>query len=124
MLPRALTAIVLLVVSNVFMNFAWYYHVKVKAWPMWLAILASWGIAFFEYCFQVPANRLGHVDYGGPFGVPQLKIIQEAITLIVFSAFTVAVLPNEKLRWTDFVAFALVLAAVTVSVLGRMNATR
>ncbi|MBX3382536.1 MAG: DMT family protein [Phycisphaeraceae bacterium] len=124
MLSRAIPALVLLVISNIFMNFAWYYHVKVKAWPIWLAILVSWGIAFFEYCFQVPANRLGHVDYGGPFGVPQLKIIQEAITLIVFSVFTVVVLPNEKLRWTDFVAFALVLAAVTVSVLGRMNATR
>ncbi|MBX3409431.1 MAG: DMT family protein [Phycisphaeraceae bacterium] len=124
MLSRAIPALVLLVISNIFMNFAWYYHVKVKAWPIWLAILVSWGIAFFEYCFQVPANRLGHVDYGGPFGVPQLKIIQEAITLIVFSVFTVVVLPNEKLRWTDFVAFALVLAAVTVSVLGRLNSTR
>lgn len=116
---RAIFAVLLLVASNVFMTFAWYYHLKIKSWPMWLAIAASWGIALFEYCLQVPANRLGHVDYGGPFQVAQLKIIQEAITLVVFSVFTVLVLPNERLRWTDYAAFALVFAGVVVSVLGR-----
>ncbi|MBS0197476.1 MAG: DMT family protein [Planctomycetes bacterium] len=119
---RAFWTILLLIASNVFMTFAWYYHLKLKSWPIWLAILASWGIAFFEYCLQVPANRLGHVDYGGPLGVAQLKIIQEALTLVVFSVFTVVVMPNEKLRWTDYAAFALVFAAVAVSVWGRRAA--
>ena len=116
---RLAAAVLLLVLSNVFMTFAWYYHLKVKSWPIWLAILASWGIAFFEYCLQVPANRLGHSDYGGPLSVAQLKIIQEAITLIVFTVFTLTVLPNEKLRWSDYTAFGLVLAAVVISVFGR-----
>ena len=116
---RAVATILLLVLSNVFMTFAWYYHLKVKSWPIWLAILASWGMAFFEYCLQVPANRLGHADFGGPMSVAQLQILQEAITLTVFTVFTLTVLPNEKLRWSDYTAFALVFAGVAVSVLGR-----
>ncbi len=116
---RLVAALGLLTLSNVFMTFAWYYHLKIKSWPIWLAILASWGIAFFEYCLQVPANRIGHINYGGPLTVAQLKIVQEALTLIVFTVFTLVVMPNEKLRWSDYTAFALVFAAVAVSVLGR-----
>src|SRR5687767_13105318 len=74
----------LLLVSNVFMTFAWYGHLRHKSSPLWIAILASWGIAFFEYCFQVPANRLGH----GQFTAAQLKTIQEVITLAVFAVFS------------------------------------
>ena len=77
--------ILLLTVSNVFMTFAWYGHLRFKTAPLWLAILASWGIAFFEYCFQVPANRFGH----GQFTAPQLKVIQEVITLGVFVPFSI-----------------------------------
>jgi uncharacterized protein len=117
-MPTWLTTIVLLACSNVFMTFAWYYHLKFKTWPMLLAILASWGIAFFEYVLQVPANRIGHISHGGPFTAPQLKIIQEGLTLTVFAGFSLLVL-GEKLRWTDWVAFALILAGVTVGMLGK-----
>lgn len=82
----ALTPIALLLVSNIFMTYAWYGHLKsFKTSPLWIVILISWGIAFFEYCFQVPANRLGH----NHFTLPQLKIIQEVLTMVVFAAFTV-----------------------------------
>ena len=77
--------ILLLILSNVFMTFAWYGHLKHRDWPVWLAILAGWGIAFFEYCLAVPANRMGY----GRFTLPQLKVIQEVVTLGVFGAFTV-----------------------------------
>lgn len=117
-MPAWLTAVLLLVLSNVFMTFAWYYHVKQKAWPLLMAIGVSWLIALPEYILQVPANRVGHADHGGPFTLPQLKIIQEAITLLVFSVFTVLV-AKEKLRTTDVIAFALIFAAVAVSMLGR-----
>ena len=84
---RMFGAVSLLVLSNTFMTFAWYYHVKHKAWPLLTAIAISWLIALPEYCLQVPANRMGHVDYGGPLTLPQLKIIQEVITLSVFVPF-------------------------------------
>ena len=80
-----MTAALLLLISNIFMTFAWYGHLKYKSAPMWIAVLASWGIAFFEYCFQVPANRIGHQQ----FTATQLKIMQEAITLTVFVPFAV-----------------------------------
>jgi uncharacterized protein (DUF486 family) len=117
MSQRWLLAILLLIASNVFMTYAWYYHVKQKQWALWTAILISWLVAGVEYCFQVPANRLGHQNFGGPFTAPQLKIIQEAITLIVFAVFSIMVL-NEKLRNTDVVAFLLIFAGVLVSTLG------
>ena len=79
--------IVLLIISNLFMTFAWYGHLKFSDRPLWLVILASWGIAFFEYCFQVPANRWGHISNGGPFSAAQLKVMQEVITLVVFGFF-------------------------------------
>jgi len=117
-IPRWLITVVLLLASNTFMTFAWYYHVKQKAWPLIMAIGVSWGIALFEYILQVPANRLGHVDHGGPFTMPQLKIIQEAITLAVFTVFTIFVV-HEKPRVNDVVAMGLVVAGVVVSMMGR-----
>jgi uncharacterized protein (DUF486 family) len=101
--------LVLLTLSNIFMTFAWYGHLKFKSSPLWIAILASWMIAFVEYCFQVPANRYGH----GQFTAAQLKIIQEVITLIVFAVFSVWYL-KEELRWNYIVGFLLILAAVAV----------
>jgi len=80
-MPTWLTTVLLLIASNTFMTFAWYYHVKQASWPLWTAIAISWLIALPEYILQVPANRIGHVDHGGALGLPQLKIIQEAITL-------------------------------------------
>lgn len=107
----AFAPIVLLTVSNVFMTFAWYWHLtnkKLNAAPIWLVILASWGIAFFEYCFQVPGNRLG--DRAG-FTASQLKIMQEAITLIVFCLFVKFVM-RQPLTWNYYVGFAFVMIGV------------
>lgn len=118
-MSRILFTVGLLVLSNLFMTFAWYYHLKHKAWPLVVAILASWGIAFFEYVLQVPANRYGHLSQGGPFSMPQLKVLQEAITLAVFSLFVILLFPEEKLRVNDIVAFVLIFAAVVVSMMGR-----
>jgi uncharacterized protein (DUF486 family) len=117
-MERVLLTVGLLVGSNIFMTYAWYYHLKKPAWPLALAILASWGIALIEYCLQVPANRYGHISHAGPFTAPQLKIIQEAITLVIFGVFSVVVL-KEKLRPNDLVAFGLIFVAVVVSMWGR-----
>lgn len=99
--------IALLTVSNAFMTFAWYGHLKFKEAALWKVILISWGIAFFEYIFQVPANRIGHSAYSAP----QLKIMQEVITLLVFGVFSVFYL-REELKWNYLVSFALILGAV------------
>ncbi len=99
--------ILLLTVSNVFMTFAWYGHLKHRSMPLLVVILVSWGIAFFEYCFQVPANRIGH-EY---FSAAQLKTMQEVITLVVFSVFSVLYL-KEEFRWNYLVGFALIILAV------------
>lgn len=107
-----MTTVFLLVLSNVFMTAAWYGHLKYKSSPLWIVILASWGIAFFEYCLQVPANRWGH----GQFTAPQLKIMQEAITFAVFAVFTIFYL-KEKPTLYDTAAFALIFTGVAVSVL-------
>ncbi len=96
----------LLLVSNVFMTFAWYGHLKYKSSPLWIAILVSWGIAFVEYCFQVPANRFGY----GQFSAAQLKTIQEVISLVVFAGFSVTYL-KEPFRWNYAVGFAFLVAA-------------
>lgn len=109
----AMWTILLLTISNVFMTYAWYYHLKnpgLKSGPIWIAIVVSWAIALLEYIFQVPANRLG--SQAG-YSVSQLKILQEAITLGVFLIF-VAYVMGERLRWNHFVGFALVLAGVAV----------
>ena len=99
--------IILLTISNIFMTFAWYGHLKFKGTVLWKAILISWLIASFEYCFQVPANRIGHEH----FSAAQLKMIQEVITLVVFCVFSVVFL-KERLKWNYLVGFALILAAV------------
>jgi uncharacterized protein (DUF486 family) len=105
-----MSTVVLLTLSNVFMTFAWYGHLKHKDAALWKVILVSWLIAFFEYVLQVPANRIGsNAGWSGA----RLKIVQEAITLIVFCAFSVAYL-KEQLRWNYLVGFALVLLAVWV----------
>lgn len=122
LLPRWLFTVLLLIGSNAFMTTAWYYHLKKQSWTLWVAILISWLIALPEYCLQVPANRMGHVTHGGPFTAPQLKIVQEAITLAVFTIFSILIL-KEKIRWNDGVAMLLVFAAVAVSLLGRNSAT-
>src|SRR5574344_828271 len=98
--------IILLTISNIFMTFAWYGHLKIEHKALWLIILISWGIAFFEYCFQVPANRIGHQYYS----TAQLKTIQEIITLIVFSIFSVFYL-KESFKWNYLVGFALIVIA-------------
>jgi uncharacterized protein (DUF486 family) len=99
--------IALLAISNIFMTFAWYGHLKYKSSPLWIAVFASWGIAFVEYCFQVPANRIGHYQYSAA----QLKTIQEVITLIVFSAFSILYL-KEGLKWNYIVGFFMIIGAV------------
>jgi uncharacterized protein (DUF486 family) len=106
MLQSRLLPIVLLLFSNIFMTAAWYGHLRFKSVPLWQAILVSWGIAFFEYCLMVPANRWGF----GAYNVVQLKVIQEIITLIVFSVFAVCAL-QAQIRWNHIVAFALIVAA-------------
>jgi hypothetical protein len=101
--------VVLLTGSNIFMTFAWYGNLnpKFKSSPLWLVVLASWGIAFFEYTLMVPANRWGHSVYS----VTQLKIIQEVVTLSVFCVFAIFYL-GEKMRWNHVAAFGCILAAV------------
>ena len=106
MSPWLLTPL-LLVASNVVMIYAWYGHLKHPSWPMWLAVVISWGIAFFEYCLAVPANRIGY----GTFTGQQLKVMQEVITLGVFAVFSVAFL-GETLRWNFLAAGACLVAAV------------
>jgi uncharacterized protein len=102
-LPVPVITIGLLIASNVFMTIAWYGHLKFKSVPLMAVILISWGIAFFEYVLQVPANRIGH----GYFSAAQLKTIQEVITLTVFAVFSVVYL-GEALRWTHFVGFGFI----------------
>jgi len=104
---KSLIPLAMLTVSNVFMTFAWYGHLKFRASPLWIVILVSWGIAFFEYCLQVPANRLGY-SY---FSAAQLKVTQEVITLVVFAVFSATYL-KEGLRWNYIVGFVLILLAV------------
>jgi uncharacterized protein (DUF486 family) len=99
--------IILLLISNIFMTIAWYGHLKFKSTPLWGAIIVSWLIAFFEYCFQVPANRIGHYQ----FTAAQLKTIQEVITLLVFSVFSVVYL-KEELKWNYAVGFMMIIVAV------------
>ena len=104
---KYLTPIILLTISNIFMTFAWYGHLRHKSSALWLVILISWLIAFFEYCFQVPANRFGHEVYN----VVQLKTIQEVITLVIFSLFSVLYL-REQFRWNYLIGFIFIVLAV------------
>ena len=115
---NGLYTILLLVASNAFMTFAWYGHLKLReyAWldhlPLIGVIAFSWGIAFFEYCLQVPANRLGFSGNGGPFSLLQLKVIQEVITLLVFVAFSTLLFKNESFRLNHLVGFVFLVLAV------------
>ena len=104
-IPVPVMTIGLLVLSNVFMTFAWYGHLKFKAAPLYLVIVISWGIALFEYCFQVPANRIGH----GYFSAAELKPIQEVITRTVFAIFSIVYL-GEPLQWNHLAGFTLIAA--------------
>ena len=104
---RQLLPVLLLTISNIFMTFAWYGHLKYKGSALWIVILVSWGIAFLEYCFQVPANRIGHEF----FSAAQLKTLQEVITLIVFSIFSIFYL-KEEFQWNYLVGFAFIILAV------------
>lgn len=115
---RAFYTILLLVLSNTFMTFAWYGHLKFKdmTWSQNLGLVAiiliSWGIALFEYILQVPANRIGFKDYGGPFSLVELKVIQEVITLVVFVAFSLIFFKTETFRWNHLVGFLFLILAV------------
>jgi uncharacterized protein (DUF486 family) len=115
---KPLTTVLLLVISNIFMTFAWYGHLKFSQ-QGWFArlglpaiILISWGIAFFEYCLMVPANRMGFVGNGGPFTIWQLKVMQEVITLTVFTLFTLLVMRGETFRTNHLIGFLLLVGAV------------
>ena len=115
---KAATTIGLLILSNAFMTLAWYGHLRFKdfSWGKGLGlfaiILISWGIAFFEYLLQVPANRIGSNMHGGPFTLVQLKVLQEVITLVVFTVFTLIAFRHEELRWNHLLAAVLLVAAV------------
>lgn len=115
---QGLWTVLLLIVSNVFMTLAWYGHLKLSemhisdSWPLIVVILFSWGIALLEYLVMVPANRIGSRINGGPFTLVQLKVIQEAISLTVFSIMVVLLFKGESLQWNHFVAFGLIILAV------------
>jgi hypothetical protein len=115
---RGIYTILLLLLSNVFMTFAWYGHLKFQHLKffqksgMFGLIVASWLIAFLEYSLMVPANRIGYKENGGPFTLIQLKVIQEIITLLVFTGFTLVFFKNESLKWNHFVGFGLLVLAV------------
>jgi uncharacterized protein (DUF486 family) len=115
---RGLFTIALLILSNTFMTFAWYGHLKFKEWKSFenlslaVIILISWGLALFEYIFQVPANKMGFKENGGPFSLLQLKVIQEVITLTIFLIFTLIFFKNEQIRWNHLIAICFLILAV------------
>ncbi|MCC6461217.1 MAG: DMT family protein [Saprospiraceae bacterium] len=115
---KGIATIALLLFSNVFMTFAWYGHLKFQHLKFFQktglfgVVLISWLIAFLEYCFMVPANRMGYQENGGPFSLLQLKVIQEVITLVVFTGFTLLFFKNEVLKWNHFVGFVFLVLAV------------
>lgn len=115
---KGLLTIALLVLSNTFMTLAWYGHLKFNEWK-WFGklglvgiVLLSWGIAFFEYCFQVPANRIGFKEFGGPFSLVELKVLQEVITLIIFMIFSFLFFKNETIKWNHIVGFGFLILSV------------
>lgn len=117
-MKAAIITVLMLVIANVFMTFAWYGHLKLQSngissnWPLYAVILLSWGIALVEYCFQVPANRLGFEGNGGPYSLIQLKVMQEAITLVVFMIFSIAVFKGVTFKWNHLLSFVLLIGAV------------
>ena len=117
-MSKAVLTILLLVCSNAFMTMAWYGHLKFAQYSwfsklgLWAVVLISWGIALFEYCFQVPANRLGYRDHGGPFSLVELKVLQEVITLVVIMCFTFLFFKNEQFRLNHLIGFCFLVLAV------------
>ena len=117
-MTQGISSVALLIIANCFMTLAWYGHLqfyKIPALAKWGVvgvILISWGIALFEYCFQVPANRIGYAGNGGPFSLFQLKMIKEVVSLVVFVAFAVLVFKTEKLAWNHLVGFVFLVMAV------------
>lgn len=115
---KALWTVLLLITSNIFMTFAWYGHLKLQEmkvssnWPLILVILFSWAVAFFEYCAQVPANRIGFNENGGPFNIMQLKVIQEVVSLTVFTVVVTLLFRNQTLQWNHLAAFICLILAV------------
>ncbi len=120
MIQKGIISIVMLVISNTFMTLAWYGHLrmaqipKYSNMPLYAVILISWLIALFEYCCQVPANRIGFIDNGGPFSLIQLKVIQEALSLIVFTVVSGMLFGALHLQWNHILAFILLIAAVAL----------
>jgi uncharacterized protein (DUF486 family) len=115
---KILSTVLLLICSNVFMTFAWYGHLKMHSikefsnMPLFLVILFSWSIALLEYCFLIPANRLGFSGTGGPFSLLQLRIIQEVVSLVIFTGFTLLVFRTETFRWNHLAAAVCLVLAV------------
>lgn len=115
---RAIYTVLLLIGSNIFMTLAWYGHLKLNqmkistSWPLIAVIVFSWGLAFFEYCMQVPSSRIGFKDNGGPFTLMQLKVIQEVISLIVFTIIATFMFQGEQLHWNHIAAFVCLIMAV------------
>ena len=115
---RGVLTIIMLVASNVFMTFAWYGNLKLEEmkittdWPLVLIILASWGVALLEYSFMIPANRIGFNEHGGPFNLFQLKVIQEVVSLTVFTIIALLIFKGQPLRWNHLVAFFCMVGAV------------
>ena len=117
-MSRGLLTVLLLICSNVFMTFAWYGNLKLQQmklitdWPLLAIIAISWGMAFFEYCFMIPANRICSQITGGPFSLMQLKVIQECVSLLIFTVIVSTVFKGEPIRWNHLVAFGLIVLAV------------
>jgi uncharacterized protein (DUF486 family) len=115
---KGISTILLLVMSNTFMTIAWYGHLKMRTMTryenlaLFTVILISWGIAFFEYCFQVPANRIGFRENGGPFSLVELKVIQEVISILVFTVFTLLVFKSEHFKLNHLIGFFFLILAV------------
>lgn len=118
MVSPKITTILLLIISNIFMTLAWYGHLRLQqsgvtsSWPLIGVILLSWGIALFEYMFMIPANRIGFEGNGGPYSLMQLKVLQEAITLVVFTVVTMFIFGGQHLRWNHVAAFLMLVGAV------------
>ncbi len=117
-MKKSIVVILLLVLSNIFMTLAWYGHLRLRQYSwfsqlgLFAVVLFSWGLAFFEYCFQVPANKMGYVENGGPFNLWQLKVIQEIITLVIFTLFTIIFFKNEPFRMNHLIGFCFLVLAV------------
>lgn len=122
-MKSALITVLMLVISNVFMTFAWYGHLKLqstgvsKNWPLIAVILISWGLAFFEYCFTVPANRMGFRENGGPFSIFELKIIQEVVSLTIFTIIALFLFQGQKLQWNHIASYICLIGAVVFAFL-------